>query len=88
MLLFPKKKMIKNKEKVMKMELKIGQKYRVLPIEFKNEIVGEIMKIYENTVIVLAEEYDKKDRVAILDKHQRVLVKKENVLDEVFEKVS
>ncbi|MDR1012904.1 MAG: hypothetical protein LBL38_01385 [Lactobacillales bacterium] len=70
------------------MELKIGQKYRVLPIEFKNEIVGEIMKIYENTVIVLAEEYDKKDRVAILDKHQRVLVKKENVLDEVFEKVS
>ncbi|MDR1522196.1 MAG: hypothetical protein LBS28_05025 [Streptococcaceae bacterium] len=70
------------------MELKVGRTYRVLPVNFKNEAVGEIMKIYENTVVVLVEEYDKKDRVAILDKHQRVLVKKENVLDEVFDKVS
>jgi hypothetical protein len=72
----------------MKMELKVGHKYRVLPIELKNEVVGEIMKIYKNTVVVLAEEYDKKDRIAILDKHQRVLVKKENILDEVFEQAS
>jgi hypothetical protein len=72
----------------MKMKLKVGHKYRVLPVDLKNEIVGEIMKIYENTVVVLAEKYDKKDRVAILDKHQRVIVKKENILDEVFEKVS
>jgi hypothetical protein len=72
----------------MKMELKIGHKYRVLPIEFQNEVIGEIMKIYENTAVILVEKYDEKDRIAILDKHQRVLVKKENVLDEILEKAS
>ncbi|MDR1473793.1 MAG: hypothetical protein LBI41_04495 [Lactobacillales bacterium] len=70
------------------MELKIGHKYRVLPIEFKNEIIGEVMKIYENTALILVEKYDEKDRIAVIDKHQRVLVKKENVLDEILEKAS
>jgi uncharacterized protein YkvS len=63
-------------------EVKIGHKYRCLPVEFKNEMSGTVMKIYENTVLILVEDYKIKDRIGLLDKHNRVIVKKENILYE------
>jgi len=70
------------------MEFKIGHAYRCLPVELENEVVGVITKVYENTVMILVEEYSKKDRVAVLDKHQLVIVRKPNVFEEILEKAS
>jgi hypothetical protein len=65
------------------MEVKIGKSYRCKAIGIDNEVTGVVTNRYENTVLVIVESHEPCDRLAILDKQNRVIVKNCDIIAEV-----
>lgn len=58
------------------MKCKIGETYTGTPVGFVRGVTGTILSVYENTVMLEVQEYDNRDRAQIIERHNRVIVKK------------
>ncbi|MGX7351217.1 hypothetical protein RU97_GL000071 [Enterococcus canis] len=57
------------------MEIQIGKTYFCKGVEIDKGIVGTVLQVYTNTAVVLVEEYDQGDRVPVLEKQGRAVVR-------------
>ncbi|MFV0558023.1 MAG: hypothetical protein ACK5MW_05235 [Enterococcus sp.] len=55
--------------------VKLGQSYICKPIGLENSVVGVIERTYINTVLINVESCEQEDRVTVLDRQNRMLVK-------------
>jgi putative lipoic acid-binding regulatory protein len=58
------------------MEFTVGQSYVCTPIGFKHTITGTILNVYENTVVMVVNQYDPEERTQVIEKQNRVVVSK------------
>lgn len=62
------------------MEIKIGNLYRCHAIGVLEEVTGTIIGVYDKTVVINVEEYEPCDKENLVEKQNRVIVRKENIL--------
>lgn len=60
--------------------IEIGLAYECRAIGIKNEVVGIVEQLYNNTILINVLDCDQSDRAAIIELQNRLLVKYEDVL--------
>lgn len=60
--------------------IEIGLAYECRAIGIKNEVVGIVEQLYNNTILINVLDCDQSDRAAIIELQNRLLVKYEDIL--------